>query len=84
MPGSDSKQNQSNEQIEWVARASRVLVSASRRNNLFNIRRAIADVEPRETEFQERRRSQTGVWEREGSAWLRAGAIKPPKVCVSR
>src|SRR5439155_8806319 len=38
MPGSDSKQNQSNEQIEWVARASRVLVSASRRNNLFNIR----------------------------------------------
>jgi len=38
MPGSDSKQNQSDEQIEWVARASRVLVSASRRNNLFNIR----------------------------------------------
>src|SRR5438477_5583199 len=38
MPGSDSKQNRADEQIEWVARASRVLVSASRRNNLFDIR----------------------------------------------
>src|SRR5437762_7636146 len=37
MPGSDSKQNRADEQIEWVARASRVLVSASRRNNLFDI-----------------------------------------------
>src|SRR5947208_33991 len=38
MPASDSKQNQDDEQIEWVASASHVLVSAARRNNLFKSR----------------------------------------------